>query len=50
MIKSQVIFKIILEPMLFIKKENHAKFLVKFRLAEVKKVFISQNGVQWTKN
>lgn len=37
MIKSQVIFKITLESILFRNKENHTKFLVKFRLEEVKK-------------
>ena len=50
MIKSQVIFMIILESILFRNKANHTKFLFKFRLAEVKKVFICQNGVQWTTN
>ena len=50
MIRSQVIFKIILESILFRNKENHTKILVKFRLEEVKKVFISKTGVQWNKN
>ena len=40
MIKSQVIFKIILESILFRNKENHTKVLVKFRHEEVKKVLV----------